>query len=291
MKYYVRKIIDFFIFSNIFISLCAVAQGLVTYHLLNSPPNPIILAFLFSSTLVTYNFSILIQRKAIKKRSRFRRIRWIYWHQSFCRAITLVAFLSLIPLFFALNIQSQATLCIMGLLSIGYSLPIFSSKNRRFGIRNIPGLKLFLIALVWAASCVTVPILELNAGNLTAISLSDTIILTVKRFLFITAITIPFDIRDLYQDRANELKTIPTLLGERKAYLFCQLLLLIYVVLLFIFNKGFDLNFFGLTATIALTGWLIFRSNFKKNEYYYFFFMDGTMILQYLILYTFSFVK
>jgi 4-hydroxybenzoate polyprenyltransferase len=81
------------------------------------------------------------------------------------------------------------------------------------------------------------------------------------------------------------LKTIPVVWGEKNAYLFCQVLLAGYVVLLFIFrNNGFSLDFFALTFTVFLTGWLIFKSAWKKDEYYYFFFMDGVLILQYVVL-------
>lgn len=288
MTRYLYKGLDFLIFSNIFIALCAVAQALVTYSLLNSTPNIFVLSFLFFSTLCTYNFSILMQRKAIKKRSRFKRIRWFYWHRKFCVVITFISAILLIPIFFALSNSSKILLIILGILSIGYSLPLFSKRKKKFGFRNIPGLKLFLIALVWATSCVTFPVLELNESMVSPIKLSDTFILTVKRFLFIAAITVPFDIRDLFQDKFNDLKTIPTTLGEKGAYLFCQFLLILYLGLLFIFNKGIDSNVIALTITIALAGWLIFKSSWKKNEYYYFLYLDGTMLLQYLLIALFS---
>ena len=113
----------------------------------------------------------------------------------------------------------------------------------------------------------------------------DTTILIAKRFLFIAALTVPFDIRDLFDDRKSGLKTVPVVWGEKNAYLFCQVLLAGYVVLLFLFrNNGFNPNFWALTITTVLTGWLIFKSKWKKDEYYYFFFMDGVLILQYLVL-------
>jgi hypothetical protein len=49
-------------------------------------------------------------------------------------------------------------------------------------------------------------------------------------------------------------------------------------------NNGFTLDFWALAATVVLTGWLIFKSKWEKNEYYYFLYMDGVLILQYLIL-------
>jgi hypothetical protein len=85
------------------------------------------------------------------------------------------------------------------------------------------------------------------------------------------------------------LKTVPVMLGEKNAYLFCQVLLAGYVVLLFLFrDNGFNHDFWALTITVVITGWLIFKSKWEKNEYYYFFFMDGVLILQYLMLLLFN---
>jgi 4-hydroxybenzoate polyprenyltransferase len=156
-------------------------------------------------------------------------------------------------------------------------------------LRNIPGLKPFLITLVWTLSTVLLPILEAQDLHLTSISMHDTTLLIAKRFLFVGALTIPFDIRDLFEDRRLGVKTIPVLLGEKGAYLFCQVMLVGYVILLFLFrDNGFNLDFFALTSTAILAGWLIFKSKWEKNEYYYFFCMDGVLILQYIILIVFS---
>jgi hypothetical protein len=70
--------------------------------------------------------------------------------------------------------------------------------------------------------------------------------------------------------------------------LICQGFLGAYLILLLIFNDQFDANFIGLSLTIILCGWLIFKSKWKKNEYYYFLFLDGILILQYLILILFG---
>jgi 4-hydroxybenzoate polyprenyltransferase len=138
-------------------------------------------------------------------------------------------------------------------------------------------------------STVLLPILEAHNYHFTSISMRDTTILIAKRFLFVAALTIPFDIRDLFEDRKSGLKTIPVVWGEKNAYLFCQVLLLGYLVLLFLFRDGgFNANFWALAITAILTGWLIFKSKWEKNEYYYFFYMDGVLILQYLILLLFG---
>jgi 4-hydroxybenzoate polyprenyltransferase len=138
-------------------------------------------------------------------------------------------------------------------------------------------------------STVLLPVLEAQHLHLTSLSMRDTTILIAKRFLFIAALTVPFDIRDLFEDRQSGLKTVPVVWGEKRAYLFCQVLLAGYIVLLFLFrNNGFNADFWALTATAILLGWLIFKSEWEKNEYYYFFYMDGILILQYLVLLLFN---
>lgn len=265
-------------------SLCAVAQGLLTFYLIGSKPVFPVIGLLFSSTLGIYNFCILATKPEKPLSSPYKRVNWFFSHYRLMVTFTIVSLLSLIPLFFLLSMESRILLVFLGLISFFYSIPIFTIGDQKFGLRHIPWLKQFMIALVWTLSIVLLPVLEALHSNLTAISLHDTTILIAKRFLFIAALTIPFDIRDLFYDKLSGLKTVPTVLGEKNAYLFCQILLAGYVILLFLFKNTFvNANFYGLLASVVLTGWLIFRSKWEKNEYYYFFYMDGVLILQYIL--------
>ena len=278
-------ILDFLLFSNLFIALCAVAQGMVTYHLLQLPPDKYVLMLLFCSTLLIYNLSMLLAKPNEPQKSPFKRVRWIFEHHRLIISITLVGALCIIPLaIWYLSIQSQILMAFVGAIALAYNFPFLKLNDKKIGLRNLPGIKLFLIAFVWSMSCVLLPIVQLESNFNFSITLGATLLLIAKRFLFICAITIPFDIRDLYQDKLYELKTIPVILGEKKAWIFCQALLVICFVLLIIFTKEFNLDVLGLALTLLLTGWLIFKSNLKRNEYYYFFFLDGMMILQFVIL-------
>ncbi len=285
--------LDFLLFSNIFIAVCAVAQGLVTYYLLDHNPDKYVLMFLFCSTLVIYNLSMLLSKPVAPHKSPFKRVKWIFSHHRLIISITLVAALCVIPLgLWYLSLQAKLLMGFIGIIALAYNFPFLKLNDKKIGLRNLPGIKLFLISFVWAISCVLLPIVELeNAVNPISVSLAQTLLLVAKRFLFICAITIPFDIRDLFQDKLYELKTIPVMLGEKKAWIFCQALLFIYLVLLIWFAKQINLEVIGLALTIFLTGWLIFKSNLKKNEYYYFFFLDGTMLLQFLILWALRFLS
>lgn len=284
------KALDFLLFSNIFIALCAVAQAKVTYLLLDAECDKDVLGILFFATLALYNFSTFMSKPAEPKKSPFRRVRWIHRNYQLMSALTLVSVLSLVVITLFLSSAAQILLLFLGVVAVCYNLPLFSIGEKRFGLRNVPGLKLFLIALIWSLSCVLLPIVELGVSQSAVVPASDTILLIAKRFLFIAAITVPFDIRDLFQDRNCDLKTIPVVYGERTSYMVCQLLLIAYLSLLFLFTKQLDANFFALTLTIFLTAWLIFKSEWKKDEYYYFLYLDGTMILQFVMLLAFSYL-
>jgi 4-hydroxybenzoate polyprenyltransferase len=288
MNKYLRQALDFLLYSNIFIALCAVSQGLVTYWLVEAKPDTYVLGLLFCSTLALYNFSILLSKPEKPEISRFQRVRWIFSHYRLMITLTIISSIAIIPLSFFLNTSSNILLIGLGLISIAYNLPIFSIDDTRFSLRNIPGVKLFIIAMVWAASCVLLPIFEIAGNNYSTITLNETILLFLKRLFFIAAIAVPFDIRDIFQDKSNQLKTIPVIFGEKNSLLICQVLLASYLLLLFNFTKKIDGNFFALSLTILLSGWLIFKSKWKKNEYYYFLLLDGTMMLQLIMLLIFS---
>lgn len=285
IKKVLLSILDFLLFSNLFIAICAVAQGLVTYHLLNVKPDRYILAIIFFGTLGVYNFSMLLSKPKNPESSKFVRVRWIFSHHRLIISITLISVLCLVPLgLLYLSIEAKLLMIFTALLALGYNIPFLTLNNQKIGLRNIPGIKLFLIALVWSVSCVLLPVVELEHNYQINISSAETLLLVAKRFMFIAAITIPFDIRDLFQDKLYALKTIPVMLGEKKAYIFCQFLLLGYLALLLLFSRTINADIIALTVTLFLTGWLILKSNIKKNEYYYFFYLDGTMLLQYLML-------
>jgi 4-hydroxybenzoate polyprenyltransferase len=289
MKKIFGPVFDLLLFSNIFMALCAIAQGLVTFYLIGSRPIYPVLALLFTATLGLYSFSILTGKPSDPENSPYIRQRWFFGHYRLMVTITIVSLLALIPLFFQISDESKILLIFLAVISFAYSLPLFTLGDKKFGLRNIPGLKQFLITLVWTMSTVLFPLLEALHQHTSNVSMRDTTILIAKRFLFFGALTITFDIRDLFQDRETGLKTIPVMYGEKNAYLFCQVLLGGYLVLLFLFrHNGFNNDFFALTTTALLAGWFIFRSRIEKDEYYYFFGVDGILILQYLMLIAFN---
>lgn len=285
IKAFLRSILDFLLFSNLFIGLCAAAQTMVTYQLLDLEPDRFIISFIFLSTLIIYNLSMLLAKPANPAASPLKRVRWIFSHHRLMVSITLISVLAIIPIgLFYLGMQAKILMAFTGVIACGYNFPFLILNNKKIGLRNLPGIKLFLIAIVWAVSVVVLPIVQAESLYNIQIPATETFLLAAKRFLFIAAITIPFDIRDLFQDKLYELKTIPVIIGEKKARIFCLGLLVLYLLLLILFSQRINLEVIALTFSLVLTTWLIFKSTIEKNEYYYFLYLDGTMILQFLLL-------
>lgn len=286
MNNYLRKILDFILFSNVFIALGALAQGLVTYHLLGVEPDKDVLAILFCATLALYNFSILLARPKDYTASPYRRVQWIFSNYRFNVTTTLIATLSLLPLASFLSLPALILLSFLALLSISYSLPIFRFRGHWFALRNVPGVKLFLIALVWSLSCVLLPIVELGGEERLNLPIGNVLLLFLAEFFFVAALTVPFDIRDSFLDKQHDLKTLPTVLGQRMAmgiaFGFAGIYLLLLVLLWPLLHQ---LDLLALALSVLLSGWVIAQTNTGKNEYFYFLFLDGMLLVQFFILY------
>jgi 4-hydroxybenzoate polyprenyltransferase len=97
------------------------------------------------------------------------------------------------------------------------------------------------------------------------------------------AICIPFDIRDLAIDAADNVSTLPHLFGENKTRNIAVAFMFIYVLLIIPEYTSGMLNikiFITLLISALVNGILVFMSSSKRSEYFYVAGIDGTMILQ-----------
>jgi len=110
----------------------------------------------------------------------------------------------------------------------------------------------------------------------------------LERSLFVFAITIPFDIRDLKVDQHIQVKTIPFLLGIPKSKQLAGFLLLFAFLLAFLLHL---LHIYDRPILLALslsylsTYFLITYSDKTEQDYFFTGLMDGTMIIQFLLVF------
>ncbi len=281
----IRKLLDLLLFSNVFVACCAMAQGGLTYLVLALPMDYTVLVILGCATLALYNFSMILAKPRRPECSPYRRVRWIFRHERSLWAWTGVALAVSLLLGLQLHGPSLLLLGVMGAMGLAYNLPFIriGGIGRLTGLRQITGIKLFYIGLVWAMSSVLFPVAEAYHDGF-VVNWAQVTQLMAWVFLFVVAITIPFDIRDIYQDRHYGLKTIPVILGERNALVLCGLLLTGHIVWVWVSDYAVWIRV-ALAVVSLFSLLVILFPPMKRNEYYYFLLLDGMMILQFLAVY------
>lgn len=262
-----KSIIRFLVYSNIFVAFCVLALALSSEVLLGTV-NYKISQFVFFTTLFTYNFQRFIR---IKKGGNHLVKSWLTKNKIVVYILMICSGLMSLYFFLQFQITTQLMISFIGGLSLLYP----------FGLRKIPFSKIFIISIVWAISTLLLLALENN------IVLSNDIVLhLVSRFLFVFAITIPFDIRDFSYD-IEKIKTIPIFFGVKKAKIIAVFSLIICSVFsIFQYTKN-ALNFENLLALILLyfvSSFLIVKSDRNKGEFYFSFWVESLSILCYLFL-------
>ena len=164
----------------------------------------------------------------------------------------------------------------LALIATLYNVPDKTKGWIRLPLRSIPILKVFLIAYVWASVSSLLPVIMENMRLFTY----DHVTIFVAHFFFILSITLPFDIRDFSNDNTAELITIPQLIGIVPTKILALVCLGIFAVLIFS-----HLNNWYFEAFLLLTAGLILFSSPHRKDYYFTFFIDGTIILYFLTIF------
>ena len=265
----IRRIIDFLLFSSIFISFGAFTIVHRTFLISSLTPTLEISFFAFFSTLFTYNLTKVVPLYLRTNSSDYaynERNKWNLNQTKLLITITVVSGLISGLLFVKLNFSQQLFISHLGLVSVFYTVPIYRGKT----LRDISFLKIFLIAYVWASTSI-LPIIEFGFTI-------STFYIFINNLLFIFAITLPFDIRDFERDQSKSLKTIPQSIGINWTKILSALLLLLSLT----FTSAIEM--FPEIAVAFVSVLLILFSSKKNSEYYFLGLIDGLIILKWLIL-------
>ena len=148
-------------------------------------------------------------------------------------------------------------------MTLFYVIPLFKNEKIEVSFRNFPGIKIFSIAISWAAICVLFPLNEVG------IALDKTVwIEFFQRFFILIAITIPFDIRDVNSDSVA-LKTLPQVFGVKASKLFGLNLLLLFVLLTFFKENYLSVELYINIVISIITGLFLWFSSVEKIEILY----------------------
>lgn len=173
-----------------------------------------------------------------------------------------------------LSLMVTVTLCILAIITLLYALPFRKNRN----LRSLAGLKVFLVAAVWAGVTVLVP-LEMVGESL----LSQAVILTfIQRFLIVVLLMIPFEIRDFGND-APELDTFPQKYGIRKTKIFGMIGVVAVLFIEIIKDSG--ITYLGnMLVFLLLLSVSIAISSENQARYFSSFWVEGLPICWFLVL-------
>jgi len=266
-----KKILDFYIFSNIHVALAGFSLTKITLYKFGIYDD-LVPIFVGLSIVISYNFIRFLEIKT-DRLNWFKN--WFFEHKYYLLLLSVLStvLLGYIAFFSSFNLNSIVILFPFAFMTVFYVVPLFKSKKDEISFRNFPAIKIVSIAVSWAGVTVFFPLYETNFDfNF------DVYNEFLQRFLILVAITLPFDIRDVTID-PKTLRTIPQILGVKKSKIVGYVLLLIVVSLEFL-KENFSISemYVLVIVSIVIALFLTFSSP-KKTRYYTSFWVEAIPIV------------
>ncbi len=260
-------ILNFLIYSNIWIALAAVSLNLYFYRMTQQRVDWFVCAFVFAATLFIYNFQRIVKLKTTTAFSGERLI-WMQSNPKLTNLLTAIGLTMSVFLFFLLDKRTLFLLIPIGIVAFFY-VGKFLLKSVG-GFRDIPFLKVYFVSISWVGVSVILPLLNSHGR------LSKVVWLTCASVLLLVfAIAIIFDLRDANLDEKAK-RTIPQLVGKSWTILIASIALFFSMV----FPVLIDSSMWLMSIPVAILGTaLIMSVSEKKSDFYFSFYLDGILIL------------
>ena len=280
---FLKRFFDFIFFGNVYVALGSVC--LIQSTIIQSGFNNHLIWYsllTFFATLFVYNFQRVFYKPQHDNSLHSIRRKWIFKNGLTIRILSVIGFVGISITFFYNDFDVLFYLSPLLFLSIAYFAPFIKFRKNAW-------LKLLTLVFVWTMTTAVVPMLLSNSEMFTKNNLLHILI----RSCFMLGICIPFDIRDLQIDKVDTISTIPHVLGENKAKWLAFSILVIYCLLIVI---GYEYTLFkteifiALMISAAINMILVLISNSNRNEYFFVAGIDGTMILQGVLLAIMKFI-
>ncbi len=269
-----KRIFIFYINSSIHVALGVYALTWVTLLQFGIDYDENSLYFVFYASITGYNF---VKYFGVAKFHHRSLAGWLKAIQVF----SLVAFIALCYYAIKLETNTLILIAILGLITFLYAIPLLPKKyfiDEQKNLRQINGLKIYVIGLVWSFTTVVLPLVNND------VSLDfDVIITSVQRFIFVIVLMLPFEIRDLNYDNLK-LGTIPQRIGVKKTKIIGVLFLMVFMMLEFFKD---ELSSSGVVSTLMIlfvTLLFMIFSHKNQSKYYSAFWVEGLPIAWLVIL-------
>ena len=278
---YLKKLLEFILFSSLFIAACAVGFCIETNILLGLPLNSFsFYCFVFGATLLQYNLHYSAKKVAVKNSER---LRWSHQNKKLHLFFLVAGGILILFSFFSFKLKHFIILACLGAVSFLYSFPFlpFGKKKR---IKDYGLLKILTLSLLWTLVTVWFPVNSM---------VEDMALFTfvfVERFIFMFILCLLFDLRDIEIDRRENINTLAVMLGRKGCYNLSYGLLLLFLViallqLLYVPQLAL---FIAMVISCLVTIVIIERTKKTNSDFIYLAGIDGMMLLQAILVYLFS---
>lgn len=268
-----RVIFKTFIYGAIFISLCTVGLCMETNLLLGLPFNSFYFYLLvFSATLGQYNIHYYIKREANPDSDRFF---WSVQHRNVHLILNIIGAIGLIIGLFHLKPKNFIVLGIIAAFTILYSFPFLPFRKKK-RLKDFGLLKIFTLSYVWTLITVWFPVITFTKVT------PDFQLVFIQRFVFMFALCLAFDIRDVESDGKSGIHTLPVALGKRKSYQVINLSLVLFLIVS-LMHFRISLHFMqlnGMILSALATYFIIEYARTRNTDMIYLAGVDGMMLLQ-----------
>lgn len=241
-----RGIFRFYINSSVHVALAVCALVGVTALQLDILVDGPVWAVVFFGSITGYNFVKYAKIAGLHHRSLTDSLRSI-------QVFSFICFAALVFFSWKLTFGTLICLAFFGALTLFYAVPVVASKN----LRTLGGLKILIVALVWAGVTVLAPRIE----SATVLDWT-TVAVFAQRVLVTIVLTLPFEIRDHRFDKP-ELRTLPHVLGIARSKQLGYVLIVLIAVMQFFIDAG---GLGSWIAVLGLGGMLGLGLRFAKRE-------------------------
>jgi len=259
------KLFDIYIKSSLHVALTVTALACVTVLELDLMHDYLLYAFIFSSTVLSYNVTKYLSVSKSDSIQLSPHLRWI-------GGITALSFLVTAVLLFYLPAGVIIAAAILGFFTVAYAIPISEGKKN---LRNIYGIKIGVIAVVWAGVTVLLPVI--NKG-IEFVNIPGVVYEAIQRVLFVAVLILPFDIRD-YRSDDSSLGTLPQLIGVKESKMLGFALLSSCLLIEGLSQSVLSASFLIFFVVTVITAQMIRRSMLIQSPYFASFWVEGIPII------------
>lgn len=257
-----ERIFNFYINSSIHVALAVVSLSLITAleYQLNVPDS--LWFFVFFGAVTGYNFVKYAKVAGLHHRYLANSLKAIQIFSFICFVLLLISV-------FLLPWKVLLITAVFGVPTFFYAVPLIRHKN----LRNLTGIKIFIVAFVWAGITVILPVAAANA------ELSMDVCLTfLQRIAIVVALMLPFEIRDVPYDSLR-LKTLPQQIGVWGSKMLGEIILLLCLLFEFFKNSNEIAYILSLLLFLFILGGMLILSKPHQGRYFASFWIEGLPVL------------